>query len=108
MPLVHLKIPCQRAIIAIVLSGLCFQPHRLLSKILFSLLKIDIQGVPKKNTSGHNFVENQPRELKFCREMSLVSGLAYANFGFDSVPIFVVGPKDVPKIAMQTSSTLAP
>ncbi len=52
--------------------------------------------------SGHNFAENQPRELKFCMEMSLAGGLACTKFGFDSVPIFVVGPKDVPKTAMQT------
>ena len=51
---------------------------------------------------GHNFAENQPRELKFCMEMSLVGGLACAKPGFDRVPIFVVGPKDVSKTAMQT------
>ena len=61
-----------------------------------------LQGVPKKNRFGHNFSEIQPRELKFCKEMSLMGGSACRNFGLDNIPIFVVGPKDVPKTAMQT------
>ncbi len=55
------------------------------------------RGVPKK-MSGHYFIETQPRELKFCMKMSLVSGFECANFGFHSVRIFVVGPKDDQKL----------
>ena len=59
-------------------------------------------GCPKKKMFGHNFAENQPRELKFRKKMSLMGGLACAKSGFHRVPIFVVGPKDVSKTAMQT------
>jgi hypothetical protein len=76
-------------------------------QIILDLVPYILQGVPKINKFGHNFAENQPRELKFWMEMPLASGLACANFGIDTVPIFVVEPKYVPKTAVQTWPTLA-
>ncbi len=82
----------------IILKRSLFASHKYGSCTAFAR---NVHGVPKK-MSGHNFVETQPKELKFCMAMSLVSGFACANFGFHSVPIFVVGSKDIPKTAMQT------